>query len=84
LFAHPRHPYTQGLIRSIPRVDHAGSAQRLASIPGSVPKLIAPGEGCRFAPRCSRAMPQCTTHTPPLLEVRPGHKVACIAEEAIA
>ena len=50
LFAHPRHPYTQGLIRSIPRIDTAALHKvRLEQIPGTVPKLIEPAEGCRFA-----------------------------------
>ena len=79
LFAQPRHPYTQGLIRSIPRIDMAAlHKQRLETIPGTVPKLIAPPPGCRFAPRCKLATSQCTTETPPLREVAPGHKVACI------
>jgi peptide/nickel transport system ATP-binding protein len=79
LFAHPRHPYTQGLIRSIPRIDLAAThKQALEAIPGVVPKLIKPAEGCRFAPRCKYAVPACTTATPPLREVAPGHKVACI------
>jgi peptide/nickel transport system ATP-binding protein len=79
LFAHPRHPYTQGLIRSIPRIDLAAThKQALEAIPGVVPKLIKPAEGCRFAPRCKYATPACTTATPPLREVAPGHKVACI------
>ena len=53
LFAHPRHPYTQGLIRSIPRIDTAALQKvRLEAIAGTVPKLIEPPEGCRFAPRC--------------------------------
>jgi peptide/nickel transport system ATP-binding protein len=83
LFAHPRHPYTQGLIRSIPRIDTAAThKQRLEAIGGTVPKLIAPPEGCRFAPRCKHAMPACGTATPPLREVAPGHKVACILEVA--
>ena len=56
LFAHPRHPYTQGLIRSIPRIDLAAThRQRLEAIPGTVPKLIDPAEGCRFAARCKHA-----------------------------
>ncbi len=85
LFAHPRHPYTQGLIRSIPRIDTAAVHKvRLEAIPGTVPKLIAPAEGCRFAPRCRHARPACTAATPPLREVAPGHKVACILEEAAA
>ena len=79
LFAQPRHPYTQGLIRSIPRIDTAALHKvRLETIPGVVPKLIAPPEGCRFAPRCKLATPACTQSTPPLREVVPGHKVACI------
>jgi peptide/nickel transport system ATP-binding protein len=84
LFARPRHPYTQGLIRSIPRIDTAATHKvRLEAIAGTVPKLIAPGEGCRFASRCKFAMPACTVATPPLREVTPGHKVACILESAL-
>jgi len=83
LFAHPRHPYTQGLIRSIPRIDTAATHKvRLEPIAGTVPKLIAPGEGCRFAPRCRFASPPCSAATPALREVAAGHKVACILQEA--
>jgi peptide/nickel transport system ATP-binding protein len=83
LFARPRHPYTQGLIRSIPRIDTAATHKvRLEAIAGTVPKLIAPAEGCHFASRCKFARPQCVTATPPLREVYPGHKVACILESA--
>jgi len=83
LFANPRHPYTQGLIRSIPRIDLAASHKtRLEAIPGTVPKLIEPAEGCRFAGRCKHATPACTATTPPLREIAPGHKVACILEVA--
>jgi peptide/nickel transport system ATP-binding protein len=79
LFAHPRHPYTQGLIRSIPRIDIAATHKlRLEAIAGTVPKLIDPAEGCRFAPRCKFARAACTDATPPLRQVAPGHKVACI------
>jgi peptide/nickel transport system ATP-binding protein len=85
LFARPRHPYTQGLIRSIPRIDVAATHKlRLEAIPGTVPKLIAPPEGCRFAARCRFVMPECTIATPPLREVVPGHKVACILPSAAA
>ncbi len=81
LFAHPRHPYTQGLIRSIPRIDTAASRKvRLETISGTVPKLISPPEGCRFAPRCKHATPACTAATPALREVAPGHRVACILD----
>jgi peptide/nickel transport system ATP-binding protein len=78
LFARPRHPYTQGLIRSIPRIDRAGQKTRLRAIPGVVPSLVAPPQGCRFAPRCGFAMPACTQGQPRLREVAPSHKVACI------
>ena len=78
LFARPRHPYTQGLIRSIPRLDRAGAKTRLEAIPGTVPSLADLPPGCRFAPRCRFAMPVCTAAVPPLREVAPGHKVACV------
>jgi peptide/nickel transport system ATP-binding protein len=83
LFANPRHPYTQGLIRSIPRIDLAATQHvRLEAIPGTVPKLIEPAEGCRFAGRCRHARSDCTRQTPTLTEVAPGHKVACFLESA--
>jgi peptide/nickel transport system ATP-binding protein len=79
LFAHPRHPYTQGLIRSIPRIDTAALEKvRLEQIPGTVPKLIEPAEGCRFAARCKYAVPECVAATPALREPASGHKVRCI------
>jgi peptide/nickel transport system ATP-binding protein len=82
LFESPRHPYTQGLIRSIPRVDMAGGGKtRLQTIAGTVPKLIAPPPGCRFAPRCGFATDECRAAQPPLRELEPGHKVACIHAE---
>ncbi len=78
LFSRPRHPYTQGLIRSIPRVDRAGRKTRLAAIAGVVPSLLDPPPGCRFAPRCEFVRAECTAAIPPLREVAPGHKVACV------
>ena len=82
LFARPRHPYTQGLIRSIPRIDRAATQHlRLEAIPGTVPKLIEPAAGCRFAARCRIAEPDCSRATPPLRELLPGHKVACFLAE---
>jgi len=78
LFSAPRHPYTQGLIRSIPRIDLAAvHKQRLQTIRGVVPSLLEPAPGCRFAPRCPHAREACR-ESPPLREVRPGHKVACV------
>ncbi len=79
LFAHPRHPYTQGLIRSIPRVDaHATARHRLEQIPGTVPSLLDPPPGCRFADRCQFVVDACRAAMPELREVGAGHKVACI------
>ncbi len=79
LFGNPRHPYTQGLIRSIPRVDRAAAQkERLEAIPGSVPSLLNPPVGCRFAARCKFAMDVCVKAMPPLKEVGPGHRVACV------
>ncbi len=79
LFANPRHPYTQGLIRSIPRVDaQAVGRTRLAQIPGTVPSLIHPPPGCRFAPRCGFAVDACRAAEPALREVGPAHRAACI------
>jgi peptide/nickel transport system ATP-binding protein len=79
LFKEPLHPYTQGLLRSIPRIDlDATEKRRLEAIPGTVPSLrgaIAPG--CRFAPRCPFTKPVCTEKDPVLKEVKPGHKVSC-------
>ncbi|MBM4439414.1 MAG: ABC transporter ATP-binding protein [Candidatus Rokubacteria bacterium] len=79
LFKEPLHPYTQGLLRSIPRIDLAAVKKtKLETIPGTVPTLRgAEKPGCAFAPRCSFAKPMHFENTPPLKEVRPGHKVAC-------
>ena len=79
LFKEPLHPYTQGLLRSIPRIDlDATERRRLETIPGTVPTLR--GEimaGCRFAPRCPFVKSVCTEKDPVLKEVKPGHKVSC-------
>jgi peptide/nickel transport system ATP-binding protein len=78
LFANPRHPYTQGLIRSIPKLGSGdGPRRRLEAIPGVVPSLLEPKPGCRFASRCPSARAECFVSTPPLKEIVPGHKVAC-------
>ena len=79
LFRAPRHPYTQGLIRSIPRIDRAATQKMpLETISGVVPSLLNPPVGCRFAPRCTFARADCTAATPPLREIAPGHYVACV------
>jgi peptide/nickel transport system ATP-binding protein len=76
LFNNPLHPYTQGLLASIPRVDSTSPLQ--VSIGGSVPNLIFPPSGCRFHPRCPKAFEKCPQMKPPLVEVKPGHLVACL------
>ena len=79
LFARPRHPYTQGLIRSIPRIDTAATHKsRLESIAGAVPSPLDKLPGCRFAPRCPFARADCLAAVPPLREIAPGHRVACV------
>ena len=75
LYKHPLHPYTQGLLSSIPRMDEPD--KRLESIPGSVPNLIYPPTGCRFHPRCPHAMPVCKEARPPMTVEGEGHQVAC-------
>ena len=78
LFKEPLHPYTQGLLRSIPRIDTAATQKkRLEAIPGVVPSLLNLPQGCRFAPRCQFVKPMYTEKEPVLKEVKPGHKVAC-------
>ena len=85
LFASPRHPYTQGLIRSIPRRDvEAREHHRLEAIPGTVPSLLHPPPGCRFAARCRFTTEACLAEEPALRELAPGHKAACIRAEEIA
>jgi oligopeptide/dipeptide ABC transporter ATP-binding protein len=74
LFLHPRHPYTRGLLASIPQLD-SGWDESVPTIPGTV-RSAAVTTGCRFAPRCSLAAEECHA-TPPLRETRAGHQVAC-------
>ncbi len=71
----PRHPYTQGLLRAFPRV-HGGESE-LVSIPGSPPSLKHPPSGCRFHPRCARAVDACRAGAPALVTIEPGHLAAC-------
>jgi len=79
LFAHPHHPYTQGLIRSIPRMDlRTAGRTKLNQIPGTVPSLLNPPPGCRFADRCTLVRDICRGESPPLREIAPGHQSACI------
>lgn len=75
LFHDPQHPYTIGLLGSVPKLH--GEEARLATIEGSVPNPQAMPVGCRFHPRCPFAVEQCRIAEPPLGEVRPGHFAAC-------
>ncbi len=75
LFRNPQHPYTMGLLRAVP--NPLTEISKLEAIPGTVPNLINPPPGCRFHPRCPYAKDICKKEKPPLVEVSPGHKVAC-------
>ncbi|HWL56358.1 MAG TPA: oligopeptide/dipeptide ABC transporter ATP-binding protein [Paracoccus sp. (in: a-proteobacteria)] len=77
LFADPAHPYTQGLLAAIPRVDQKGD--KLLAIPGSPPNMTHPPAGCPFAPRCAYVMPVCQQIMPPLEDFAPGRERACHA-----
>ena len=76
LYATPAHPYTLGLLGSLPRIDMLRD-ERLTSIEGMPPDLIALPEGCPFAARCDFVIDRCLTENPSLLPVAPGHKAAC-------
>ena len=76
LFATPRHPYTRGLIATLPQIGRR--VERLPIIPGMVPDLARISPGCSFAERCPLVISDCRGEVPPLLSVAPGHEVACI------
>jgi len=76
LFENPRHPYTQGLLRSIPHLDGFEEDARLESIPGSVPALYSSMEGCRFANRCPLATERCRM-APPFAHIEEDHAARC-------
>ena len=79
LYARPSHPYTQGLMASVPRLDGDTSA-RLVPIEGQPPDLARIPAGCAFAPRCRQASDACRSAAPPLREIHPGHSMACVLE----
>ncbi|HEX6792316.1 MAG TPA: ABC transporter ATP-binding protein [Casimicrobiaceae bacterium] len=89
LFAHPRHPYTRGLLDSIPKLGagqrHAerGERTRLAEIAGTVPSLSEPIVGCAFAPRCGYATARCRSESPPLEQKASAHFAACWESERL-
>jgi len=74
IFKNPFHPYTKGLLRAVPKI---GRTDELQSIKGIVPDLVSPPTGCRFHPRCKYAMDICEKKLAPLMEIKPGHYVAC-------
>ena len=87
LFARPLHPYTKGLLGSIPRLAETAAAdtrKRLAEIPGMVPSLKEEVPGCLFAPRCPHATARCAAEYPPLEEKAKGHWVACWEADRLA
>jgi len=75
LFSEPLHPYTQGLLASLPRLSDLD--REIEQLPGSVPDALSPPEGCSFHPRCGHVMNQCLTIAPKLVTARSGHNVAC-------
>ena len=78
LFDNPLHPYTQGLMESLPRLETGKARRRLRAIPGLVPNLLQLPTGCKFAPRCPKVVEQCWPTEPELREIRPGHSARCI------
>lgn len=80
LYAKPRHPYTQGLLESVPRLDQRGQA--LTSIEGQPPNMQAEPTSCSFAPRCPYAFDRCHRELPELRVIAPGHKAACFYDLA--
>jgi len=74
LFANPLHPYTLGLLASVPKLTGGGIAR---GIPGRLPDYLNPPAGCRFSPRCTRSMPVCELSPPPFFDVGNEHKVGC-------
>jgi oligopeptide/dipeptide ABC transporter ATP-binding protein len=84
IFDHPLHPYTVGLLRSIPKLrtsTRQGKRTRLQEIPGMVPSLHRLPHGCSFNPRCPEALATCAGQAPQLREVEPGHFVSCFLHE---
>jgi peptide/nickel transport system ATP-binding protein len=83
MFAKPLHPYTVGLLRSVPRLDRPRGA-KLETIEGLPPSLLSPPKGCRFAPRCPARQEACEQTLPELEEVEPGHHSACLRARELA
>lgn len=77
IFYKSRHPYTWGLLKSVPRLDIDKEDERLASIEGTPPDLFAPPKGCPFADRCEHSMKICREKMPPMFDIKEGHQSAC-------
>ena len=78
LFRQPAHPYTRGLINSIPKMEQpVPESRRLPAIPGTVPNLLELPEGCFFRNRCTQSMDACAKDVPPLMDLGSGHTVRC-------
>ena len=86
LFARPKHPYTEGLLRSVPKLtaEHVAKVNRLETIEGVVPSPTALPEGCHFAPRCSHRMARCTVGEIPLYKIENGVEVRCVLYDLAA
>jgi oligopeptide/dipeptide ABC transporter ATP-binding protein len=86
LFARPKMPYTEGLLRSVPKLTVAGvtKAARLETIEGTVPSPTALPEGCHFAPRCAHRMPRCTVGEIPLYDLENDVRVRCVLYDLAA
>jgi oligopeptide/dipeptide ABC transporter ATP-binding protein len=82
LYGNPRHPYTHGLLRSVPRLDQAQKA-KLEPIEGMPPDLVHMDSGCPFRPRCRFAVDRCKTENPPLITVGDSHSAACFEWERV-
>jgi peptide/nickel transport system ATP-binding protein len=81
IFYNPKHPYTKALLTAVPSL--VLKTEKLTVIPGSIPNLIEPPSGCRFHPRCEYAQQGCKETIPDLIEIEPGHKVACLRTSEI-
>lgn len=76
IFKKPSHPYTRALMNAVPRTGMKRG--ELRGLPGMVPDLFSPPPGCRLAPRCPLAEPRCSAQRPPMVDIAPGHSVACV------
>jgi oligopeptide/dipeptide ABC transporter ATP-binding protein len=86
LLSHPTHPYTQGLLRSVPQIGSKvqGGRQKLYEIKGIVPRLTEEPRGCHFAPRCRLRLPECFNLRPELREIDDDHRVRCLPDRDVA